>query len=47
MINEQYKYSELTSKIIGLLMTVHSSLGKWVSRSHLSKALAIELNIAA
>jgi len=27
MINEQYKYSELTSKIIGCAMTVHKTLG--------------------
>jgi hypothetical protein len=27
MINEQYKYSELTSKIIGCAMKVHSTLG--------------------
>jgi hypothetical protein len=27
MINEEYKYSELTSKIIGCAMTVHSELG--------------------
>ena len=27
MINEQYKYSELTSKIIGCAMTVHKMLG--------------------
>jgi hypothetical protein len=27
MIKEQYKYSELTSKIIGILMEVHKILG--------------------
>ena len=27
MINEQYKYSELTSKIIGCAMAVHKALG--------------------
>jgi hypothetical protein len=27
MIKEEYKYSELTSKIIGCAMTVHSTLG--------------------
>ncbi len=27
MINEMYKYSELTSKIIGCAMTVHKALG--------------------
>ena len=27
MINEQYKYSEPTSKIIGCAMTVHKTLG--------------------
>jgi hypothetical protein len=28
MINEQYKYSELTSKIIGCAMPAHKMLGK-------------------
>ncbi len=27
MIDEKYKYSELTSKIIGCAMNVHSALG--------------------
>ena len=27
MIKEEYKYSELTSKIIGCAMTIHSALG--------------------
>jgi len=27
MINEKYRYSELTSKIIGCSMTVHKTLG--------------------
>jgi hypothetical protein len=27
MINEQYKYSELTSKVIGCAMKVQSALG--------------------
>jgi GxxExxY protein len=27
MIKQEYKYSELTSKIIGCAMTVHSALG--------------------
>lgn len=27
MINEQYKYSDLTSKIIGFAMYVHKALG--------------------
>ncbi|MBK8394021.1 MAG: hypothetical protein IPL26_02095 [Leptospiraceae bacterium] len=28
MINEAYKYSEITSKIIGCAITVHKTLGK-------------------
>ena len=30
MINDQYKYSELTSKIIACAMTVHKALGNGV-----------------
>ncbi len=32
MINEQYKYSELTGKIIKCAMTFHSSLGNGFSQ---------------
>ena len=43
MINEQYKYSELTSKIIGCAMTVHSSLGNGFQEVIYQRALAIEM----
>ena len=32
MINEQYKYAELTSKVIGCAMTVHKTLGNGVRK---------------
>ena len=46
MINEQYKYSELTSKIIGCAMTVHKTLGNGFQEVIYQRALAIELNLA-
>lgn len=46
MINEQYKYSELTSKIIGCAMTVHKALGNGFQEVIYQRALAIEMNIA-
>ena len=46
MINEQYKYSELISKIIGCAMTVHKSLGNGFQEVIYQRALAIELNLA-
>ena len=42
MINEQYKYSELTSKIIGCAMKVHSTLGNGFQEVIYQRALAIE-----
>jgi hypothetical protein len=36
MRNENYKYSELTAKIIGCAMTVHNRLKEWASRNVLS-----------
>ena len=46
MINEQYKYSELTSKIIGCSMTVHKALGNGFQEVIYQRALAIEINLA-
>ncbi len=46
MIKEEYKYSELTSKIIGCAMTVHKSLGNGFQEVIYQRALAIELNLA-
>jgi GxxExxY protein len=44
MINEQYKYSELTSKIIGCAMTVHKALGNGFQEVIYQRALEIEMN---
>lgn len=46
MINEKYKYSELTSKIIGCAMTVHKALGNGFHEVIYQRALAIEMNLA-
>ncbi len=46
MVNEQYKYSELTSKIIGCAMTVHKYLGNGFQEVIYQRALAIELRLA-
>ena len=46
MINEQYKYSELTSKIIKCAMTVHSTLGNGFQEVIYQRALAIEMRLA-
>ena len=46
MINEQYKYSELTSKIIGCAMQVHKLLGNGFQEVIYQRALAIELELA-
>ncbi|MBP9213454.1 MAG: GxxExxY protein [Chitinophagaceae bacterium] len=45
MINEQYKYSELTSKIIGCAMKVHSTLGNGFQEVIYQRALAIEMQL--
>ena len=47
MINEQYKYSELTSKIIGCAMTVHQILGNGFQEVIYQRALAIEMQLAS
>lgn len=46
IINEQYKYSELTAKIIGCAMVVHKTLGAGFQEVIYQRALAIELVIA-
>ena len=45
MINEQYKYSDITSKIIKCSMTVHSELGNGFQEVIYQRALAIEMNL--
>jgi GxxExxY protein len=45
MIKEEYKYSELTSKIIGCAMTVHSILGNGFQEVIYQRALAIEFRL--
>lgn len=42
MIDEKYKYSELTSKIIGCAMKVHSALGNGFQEVIYQRALEIE-----
>jgi GxxExxY protein len=46
MIKEAYKYSELTSKIIGCAMTVHKMLGNGFQEVIYQRALAIEMKLA-
>src|SRR6188768_2817268 len=46
IIKEQYKYSELTSKIIGCAMTVHKTLGNGFQEVIYQRALEIEMRLA-
>ena len=46
MIKEQYKYSELTGKIIGCAMTVHKELGNGFREVIYQRALAIEMKLS-
>jgi GxxExxY protein len=46
MIDEQYKYSALTSKIIGCGMAVHKTLGNGFQEVIYQRALEIEMRIA-
>lgn len=43
MIKEEYKYSELTEKIIGCAMRVHSALGNGFQEVIYQRALEIEM----
>ncbi len=43
MIEEEYKYSELTGKIIGCAMKVHSALGNGFQEVIYQRALEIEM----
>jgi GxxExxY protein len=45
MINEQYKYSELTGKIIGCAMEVHRQLGNGFQEVLYQRALEIEMTM--
>jgi GxxExxY protein len=46
IVKEQYKYSDLTSKIIGCAMNVHKVLGNGFQEVIYQRALAIEMNLA-
>ena len=46
MIKEEYKYSELTSRIIGSAMAVHKTLGNGFQEVIYQRALEIEMNLA-
>jgi GxxExxY protein len=46
MIDDKYKYSELTSKIIGCAMKVHSALGNGFQEVIYQRALANEMEMA-
>ncbi|MDR1115931.1 MAG: GxxExxY protein [Tannerella sp.] len=46
MIKEQYKYSGLTSQIIGCAMMVHGALGNGFQEVIYQRALAIEMRLA-
>jgi GxxExxY protein len=45
MINEKYKHSELTAKIIGCAMQVHKTLGNGFQEVIYQRALAIEMEL--
>ncbi|WP_276501762.1 GxxExxY protein [Terrimonas pollutisoli] len=46
MIKEQYKYSELTAKVIGCALTVHKTLGNGFQEVIYQRALEIEMRLA-
>lgn len=46
MIKQEYKYSELTSKIIGCAMTIHKTLGNGFQEVINQRALEIEMSLA-
>jgi GxxExxY protein len=45
MIKDEYKYSELTSKIIGCAMIVHAELGNGFQEVIYQRALEIEMKL--
>ncbi len=47
MIREEYKYSEITSRIIGCAMKIHSALGNGFQEVIYQRALAIEMKNAS
>ncbi|MEY3321933.1 MAG: hypothetical protein RLZZ417_1516 [Bacteroidota bacterium] len=47
MIKEEYKYSELTSKIMGCAMIVHSELGNGFQEVIYQRALEFEMSTQA
>ena len=46
IIKEEYKYSELTGKIIGCAMRVHAALGSGFQEVIYQRAIAIEMTDA-
>jgi GxxExxY protein len=46
MIKEEYKYSELTSKVIGCAMIVHKTLGNGFQEVIYQRAIEIEMKLA-
>lgn len=46
MIKEEYKYSELTGKIIGCAMKVHAALGNGFQEVIYQRAMEIEMRLA-
>ncbi len=45
MIKEQYKYSDVTAKIIGCAMEVHNNLGNGFQEVVYQRALSIEMKL--
>lgn len=45
MINEKYKYSEITSKIIGCAMEIHNTLGNGFQEVIYQRALEYEMKL--
>ena len=45
MINEQYKYSALTEKIIGCAIEVHKIIGNGFQEVIYQRALEMEMNL--
>ena len=46
MVNEKYKHSDLTAKIIGCAMNVHKALGNGFQEVIYQRALEIEMRVA-